>query len=1002
MRGLYFNNFRGPFMHLKRNYLFGTTVLAGLLAVTAPAFAQNASQEATQVDEILVTGSRIARPNLEQPAPVGTITAQAIANSGTTNIGDILAEMPGMGRGNTVRGNADSGGDDVGLSMANLRNLGATRTLTLVNGKRHVGGDAGSTAVDLNSIPSALVNRIEVVTGGASAIYGSDAVSGVVNIILRDDFEGAQIGASYGVSEKGLAERWAVDATIGGNFSNGRGNATVSMFADGTAQVMATQVPELALRSGTIVNPADPTGISGNGIPNRLWANYVGSDWIDERGVFFNDRTEEVYGFDRNGRPVRQPARTGENSAAFGSFGSYCDTCFYVDDWQVVIPKSERIGFNTVAHFDLMPNVRAYVDAKYVRATFDDNYQPSFRFFSDVVEPDNAFLTPELRAIAGADLAAGNIFINRFLGDTGGRASTVERATTRIVGGLKGDFDARFADIDWDLSYNYGQTQNHFKTFGTLIPGNYAAAIDAVVGPNGNIICRVDSPGFDPKDRPAGMTSAPCVPYNPFIAQNTAQSLAYVTHDAQRQHKLTQKVVSGVFGFNTERFLNLPGGPVAFAGGFEYREESSANINDAFIKTGMSESAAQPDAVGGFDVSEYFIEVNAPLLANKRFAHRLSVDGAYRIADYSHSGDAEAWKVGFLYAPVRDIAFRGTYGKAVRAPNITEAFLPQTAGFANISDPCDRTRINSNPNRAANCALDKGIPQLPWSSNTNASINTFTGGNANLKPETSKSFTAGVVLQPRWVAGLAVTVDYFSIEIEDAIAQVSTQTIINNCYDSPGGLATQFCSLFDREADKSKPLYGNIVLLRNQFVNTAKLETSGWDIAATYATSLDALGDKVSFLSWAEGDLGLSLKAQHLEKFNTFQFQDKPDVINMNRGEVGNPVWRVTSSVNWNRGPLTLTWNARYEDKVATFETTRSLSTAGEEASDIPYIGAKIYNDFVARLKLEGGALYANNTELYVGVNNAFDVRLPYSMGFANAQYELFGRQFFGGVRVSF
>ncbi|MFC5388674.1 TonB-dependent receptor [Brevundimonas bullata] len=987
---------------MKRNHLFGTTVLAGFIAMSAPAavHAAPAAQdpEATELGEVVVTGSRIARPNLEQPAPVSTITEQAIINSGTTNLGDILAELPGMGRTNTVRANADSGGDLVGLNQANLRSLGAARTLTLVNGKRHVGGSAGSTAVDLNAVPTALVKSIEVVTGGASAIYGSDAVSGVVNIILRDDFEGAQIGASYGIGDGSLNERWAIDATIGGNFAGGRGNVAFSLFADGTSRVMATEVPELALRAGTVLNPDDPTGLPGNGKPNRLWANYIGSDWIDERGVFFNGVTGEAFGFKADGTLVNQPARTGENSAAFGSFGEYCDTCFFPDDWIVVIPKSERVGFNTVAHYDLLPNVRAYVDAKYITSKFDDNYQPSFRFFSDSVAEDNAFLTPEMRAAAGADLAAGNMFVNRFLGDTNGRASSVERTTMRIVGGLQGDFDARFAEIDWDLSYNYGRTTNHFKSFGTLIPGNYAAALDAVQGPDG-IVCRSSLPGEDPV---AGTTGAPCVPYNPFIAQNTPEALAYVTHDSQREHKLTQKVVSGIISFDTSRFLNLPGGAIGVAGGFEFREESSANINDAFVKTGLSESAPQPDAIGGFDVSEYFAEVNLPLLADMPFAYRLSVDGAYRLADYSHSGEAEAWKVGFLYAPIRDVSFRGTYGKAVRAPNITEAFLPITAGFEDVSDPCDVARINGNPNRAANCALDTEIPQLPWNSSTNASIKAETGGNPNLKPETSESFTAGVVLQPRWVSGLALTIDYFSIEIEDAIAQIAPQTIINNCYDSPGGLAEQFCSMFDRNTDPNSNFFGNISMLRNQFVNTSKLETSGWDINLSYAASLDNWAEKVSFLNWAQGDLGINMKATHLEKYNTFQFQDRPDVINMNRGELGNPVWRLTSSVNWTRGPLQLGWEARFEDEVATYETTRTLNPSAAESTNIPYIGAKVYHDFIARLRLEGGVLYANDTELYIGINNAFDVRLPYSVGFDSSQYELFGRQIFGGVRISF
>lgn len=997
-------------MSTARSRLFGTTVLAGAVALAAPAFAQTAPSsqtepEAVEIEEIIVTGSRIARPNLEQPAPVSTITRESIEDAGTVNLGDILAELPGMSRANTVRGNANSGGTTVGLSNANLRGLGASRTLTLVNGKRHVGGSAGSTAVDLNSIPSALVERYEVVTGGASAIYGSDAVSGVVNIILRDDFEGAEVGASYGIADDNLNERWAFDATVGGNFMDGRGNAAFTFLADGTERVMAPEVPELALNAATIINPADPTAIPGNGIPNRLWANYVGSEWIDERGVFMDIGPAvgifggPVIGFDADGNPVSQPPRTGDNSSAFGSFAEYCDTCFFQDEWVIVIPESQRIGFNTIAHFDIMPNVRAYVDAKYLRSDFDDNFQPSFRFFEDAVAPDNAFLTPEMIALAGPYLGAGRMYVNRFLADTGGRQSSVERATARIVTGLEGTLETGFADIDWDLSYNYGRTTNDFRGYGTLIPGNYAAAIDAVLDPDGNIVCRST---LDPTATPEGTTGAECVPYNPFIAQNSPEALAYVTHDSLRRHILTQQVVTGVFNFDTSRFLNLPGGAIGFAGGFEYREESSENINDAFVKTGLSETAPQPDAIGGFDVTEWFAEVNLPILADLPFAHRLTADAAYRFADYSHSGEAEAWKVGLLYAPIPDVSFRGTYGEAVRAPNITEAFLPTTATFYNISDPCDPARIDANPNRRANCEADPEVPVVPFPSNTNASIEGTTGGNLNLRPESSESFTAGVVVQPRWVPGLAVTLDYFDIVIEDAIASIAAQTIINNCYDAPGGLATEFCDLFDRETDPGDQFYGNIVFLRNQVINTSRFETSGWDLNATYTTSLEDWGQRFSGLNWMTGRLTGSMKATWTDEFNTFQFQNRPDVINESVGEIGTPELRVVSRLTYAQGPLSLTWEARFEDEVATYETTESLNPSLSESSDIPYIEAQTYHDLIARLRLDGGVFYANSTELYFGVNNITNERLPYSVGFGRSEYELFGRQYFGGLRVRF
>jgi len=968
--------------------LFGFA--SGAMAQDRPA----ADPEATEVEELVVTGSRIPRPNLEQSAPVSTVSTEVIRDAGTVNLGDIIAELPSMSASDTVRGNADSGGEGAGLNFPNLRNLGAARTLTLVNGKRHVGGDAGSGAVDLSSIPSPLVERVEVVTGGASAIYGSDAVSGVVNIILRDDFEGVEFNAQYGIAENDIGEYYSFDLTVGGTFEDGRGNVTLSYLSDHTDQVTARDIPELQ-DFGSVINPEN-TG-PNDGIFNVFIVPFVGSEFIDENGVLFNGFTGEAYGFDAAGNLVAQPARTATNSFAFGQLeGGYCETCFYTEDWVNIIPNTDRETLAATGRFDFTPNIRGYVDAKYVRSTLQDFFQPSFSFFEQILQPDNAFITPEIQAALGPEIAAGGVYISRFLADIGGagRSTDLTRETFRVVTGLEGNFDTAIADFGWELSYNYGRTENEFRGAGTVIPGNYNNALDSILV-GGEAVCRST---VDPTALPAGTTGEPCVAYNPFGQQNTAAALDYVSHDSVRTHQITQEVVQGVFGFDTSKFFNLPGGAIGFAGGFEVREETSANNNDPFVKTGLSENAPQPDASGGFDVTEYFIEVNVPLLADMPFFHRLSAGAAFRTADYSHIGEADAYKFDLLWAPVRDVTFRATMSEAVRAPNITEAFLPITSTFFNISDPCDKDVIGNDPDRAANCALDPDVPPQPFESSTNASIRGTIAGNPNLDPEEAETFTYGVVFQPRWVDGLAISLDYYDITIENAIASVAAQTIINNCYDTPGGLTTQFCDLFDRDPADG----GNIRFLRQSVVNIARLETSGIDVNVLYSLEVPGIALFGDAANASPGRLGFSMNANWLDKFDTYADQSRPNIVNNNKGEIGNPEWSYVARVSYNQGPATLSWELRYEDEVTFYETTPAAGVNRPEARSPNKVQEIFYNDFVARYELDSSIFGSNGVELYAGVNNVFDERLPYSVGFGSGQYDILGRRFFGGLRLSF
>ncbi|WP_084175612.1 TonB-dependent receptor plug domain-containing protein [Brevundimonas bacteroides] len=973
-------------MTTMRHTLLRSTMLAGVAGVLSFTLSsQAAAQEvqpqddATTVEEIVVTGSRIPRPNLEQPTPVATVSSEAIATSGTQDLGSIIAELPALSSNSTVRGNSDSFGDSGGLNFPDLRSLGSARTLTLVDGKRHVGGDAGNAAVDLNAIPAALVERVEVITGGASAIYGSDAVSGVVNIILKDDFEGAEITVQGGRAESGDGTTYSANGVFGRNFLDGRLNVTASLFYDHADQVLGSDIPALQ-DFGTILNPADPTQDPDNGIPDRILVPNVLTDYLDENGVIFDANTFDIITAIRNnGSPVPQQPRLGDNSFAFGQFLD-CETCTALDDYVVLQPETDRYGTNIRLRYDLTDSVTAYFDGKYVRSEILDYVQPSFTFGEYLIAPDNAFLTPELQAVIGGR----DITFGRFNADIGPRVNDITRETYRAVAGVRGRTETGFADFDWDLSYNYGETQNEFISENGIIPGNYAAAIDAVrVG--GQIVCRDQTPDLTTQ------TAETCVPFNPFGQQNSQAAIDYVNYTAVRNHKITQEVITGVFNFDTSKFFNLQGGPIGIAGGFEYREETSENINDPLVQSGITENAPQPDAFGQFDVTEGFIEFNAPILADLPFAYRLSLDGAYRYADYSTVGGAEAWKVGAIYAPIRDISFRGTYSRAVRAPNITEAFLPATAGFFSVTDPCDVDNIQDDPDRTANCAA-AGVP-AGFQSNTNQSIEGVSSGNANLDAEEAESFTYGVVVQPRFLPGVTFTADYYDIQIDDAIALIGAQDIIDNCYDASGGLDGNFCSLFTRNAA------GNIDSVQTTYVNAAALTTKGWDFEVTGRRVLDA--DRWGFLA---GTVTSSFTANYLEELNFFAFADRPDEIDVEAGEVGDPEWSYKSRMTWDNGTWAVTGETRYEGRVARYDVTPTPGVIGSESVFPNEVPGQWYHDVVVRYRLNDGLWAASNVELFAGVNNLTDNEIPYGLAGngTSSAYDLYGRQFFGGIRARF
>jgi iron complex outermembrane recepter protein len=997
-------------MNSTKSMLLGTSLLAGM-AMAGGAWAQAtrpaAAAAATEVGELVVTGSRIPRPNLEEPTPVAVLSTQAIENAGPQNLGDIITQLPAVGFGGTVRANSNNFGNGAGVSSIDLRNLGLSRTLVLVDGQRHVAGDIFTNAVDINSIPPALVDRVEVVTGGASAIYGSDAVSGVVNIILKKRFEGIQFDAQQGADE-GYGRKRSASITLGRTFLDDRLNIAVTGFYSKEDAIEANQL-KAAHNYGGITNPNDlsgpldptfyssPTAIKNDGIPDTLQVPNVGSDLVTPNGVLLNANTfAPQFSFNAAGHLVPVPPRSGFNSFAFAQLPANCQDCYFPDNFTQLASPLEAKGANIRANMDFTPHVHGFVDAKFVQTDVSNTIQPSFSFGDFQLQPDNAFIAPDLRAgLAGID-PADFPFIGKFL--NAGRTEDIRRRTYRVVAGLNGDFEAGIlGTVNWDASLNYGETDSHFVNTSLEITKNFDAALDSVIDPKtGQPACRINVPSAPQSGIGVG-AAAGCIPYNPFGLPNVVNSpaaLAYSFGAFATDDKLTQQVANVNASFNTGRFFNLQGGPAAFAVGAEYRREHTDEVNDPFLLAGNTENLAV-NSSGGYHVSEAYVEVSLPVFKDFRpLLQELTLDGAYRAANYSTVGSAGAYKITGTYGPASWLKLRTTYSQAIRAPNITEAFLPSSSSFFNITDPCSQENIGNNVNFAKNCAA-AGLP-TGFKANTNASITGTTSGNPDLNAEHSISYTGGIVFQPPIVPGLSITLDYYSIKIKDAITQVQAQDIIDNCFGSAAGLDPTFCSLFTRGPDK------NINFVSTTFVNASKLFTDGYELQASYATDVSPLTSRWQMTQGLDGRLSFDLVADFVSHLRNFPFQSDPTNVHILEGVVANNVNEGTphikglATLTYSQGPLTLGWQVRYIGKGALFNRDSTAADHSESLA-IPFAEATFYHNLTARYKLSGDL---QGAEIFGGVNNIFGEEPPFvTIGTGqDVAYDL-GRFFFLGVK---
>jgi iron complex outermembrane receptor protein len=975
----------------RRSFLLAGIAPFSMLAATVPAHAQDApatevAQEDTAQDaakDIVVTGSRIARPELDSPTPVAIVGSADIRRGGSTNIQDVLAKLPQVGIPGLSNTNSNFLTSGNGVATINLRNLGDARTLVLVNGRRFVAGLAGTSVVDVNNIPADFIDRVEVVTGGASSIYGSDAIAGVVNFVLKDKMDGITARAQAGITDKGDSPRYNISVSGGTSFGADDAGGIIANFTYDKDGGLWSRDREISAED-----------CSGLGCGPQSYSSYAaqGRFQLNRNGAATgnNGFTSNLFTFDPSNNLV---------------LGFPTGSGFNRNSVRRISTPVERYMGSAAAHYDITPSITAFVEGTYVKVKSSSAIEP-YALDSDTdlggigYSIDNPFLPAGIRAQIAArngDADPTNdvdqISFRRRQNEIFSRSNNNRRETWRVAAGFKGTVAEKF---NYELSYVHGELKDHTYTQ-DLDTSKYANALDAItVG--GQVVCR------DVAARAAG-----CVPINLF-GYNSASpaAAAYVAAAIPREERI--KNTEDVFSANISGplFQLLPAGAVQASIGAEYRREKSVDDWDALTNAGLNTGNKTPDTVGKFDVKEVFGELSVPLIKDQPFFHSLSLTGAARYSSYSTIGDVFSWNAGAEWAPVSGLRFRGNYAVANRAPNINELFSPPAETFPSVSDPCDGVTATSAGNFAAAC---RAIPSVAAAIARNGSltytladiqgINGFDGGNTALQEEKAKTLTLGAVLAPRALPGFNLTVDYFNIKVDNAIGIIDRQTSIEQC------LATsqpQFCSNVLRN-----PNTGFIRTVNAQNVNIASMKTSGIDTALRYGRELGLVSnDRLDFnILWT----------------HTFKFDTQADAASPVRHGVGNlefggaftngAVFRdkVTGRLNYELpNGFGLSWSttfvsSMYDQQPDRFEAN---SATGDPVIDgHNKIKARLYHD--VQLKTAVGEKF----ELFLGVNNLFDRKPPKLedtvftgtiTGTTTAAdvYDPFGRRFYAGAQFRF
>ncbi len=958
-----------------RSRLLATTLAASVLAI-APAYAQtgpgpesgtgtpsnnidqNATGEPAEGGDIVVTGSRIARRDLETAAPIAVVGQEEFKLSGTVNVEQVINTLPQVIPGSTAFSNNPGGG----VSTLNLRGLGSNRTLVLVNGRRWMFYDSAQ-VTDLNTIPAFLLEGVDVVTGGASAVYGSDALAGVVNFRLRTDLSGVEAGGQYGLTERGDGRRYEGYVALGTALPDNRGHATVyaeyfrrEAIFQGARSFSNEALGENATNTGLIPGGSSTT-------PNGRFTSTYAAGNCPTGNVFCG-----------GGAFFTAPGVSRPRVAT--------DLYNFAPANYLQVPQ-ERYLLGGYADYDMGGGNTAYVEASFVNNRVANELAATpvtgtFQVNIDAVSPflsaANIAALRQLDTVAvGANTVVGDgivpLSVSRRALETGGRNSLDERNAFRMLVGVKGPIAEGF---NYDAYYSYARTRNANVQAGNISRSAFQAGLngsaDAI-----NI--------FGP-----GTLTPAMVDQISILAQNGDVSVLQVANAS---------VSGGLFN------LGMGGSDVSIAAGGEYRKLSSEFIPDTALSSGDVIGFNAGDATAGsYTVKELFGELLVPVAANVAGVYNLEINGAGRYSDYSLANVGSVWTYagGVTYSPIRDISFRGQYQHAVRAPNVGELFAGGAVNFPTANDPCAAASAATDPTIRGLCVAT-GVPANLVGTRglqINTQIQIQTGGNPDLEEEVSDSYTAGIVLRPSFLPGLSMTADYFNIKVENTVSSLGggLANTLDLCYNKIQDISSVYCQAFVGTRNALGQFDGTVLpLIGNANVSTLKAE--GVDVQVDYQTRFP-----LSMMGRDDSRLVFFFLGTYTRKNDLTAVADLPDEITTCAGEFGlvcgnpTPKYKWTSRVSWIDGGLTtsLRW--------------RHLSAVRDDDDATTYLIERIpaYN----LVDLSFSFNITDQYNLSIGVNNLFDKK-PTILGVNEEQantfpgtYDVLGRDFFVSTRFKF
>jgi outer membrane receptor protein involved in Fe transport len=954
-----------------------------------------------------------------------TISADTFDLSGEAQVEKILNEMPQLVPSITTTSNNPSNG---GQANINLRGLGTVRTLVLLDGNRLTPSNV-SGVIDTNTIPAGLIDSVEILTGGASSTYGSDAVAGVVNVRMKRDFEGVSLNVQNSLTEEDDGQTMIAEALMGGNFSEGRGNAVLALSYDDRDEVLAgarsfgevTLGPLLTpVGSGTI--PQGRADWGTNSPAQNVYDTVFGAYGVTAGGVArgtsvsFNDNGTLFSIGTGASNPVRN--FLGDTSDPGFNPNTYSYNFGPVNYLQLPLERKQIAAF---ARYDIVPErVEAY--ARMMFTTYHADQQlaatPISSGVGSTIPITNAAIPADLMALlmgrgcptthevlsAGtcidtvnpsgpllADVAQNltqrdaNFTFQKRTTEAGARTQENTYDVLQGAFGLRGKFGN---DWGWDVYMSYGENTGVSRQGGNISRSRIQAAYNNA----------------------AVYASQGCALFDPFgLDALSPACAARVVISASNILKLEQ---SNVVASITGSLFDMPAGPLQFAVGAEYRENKAAFLPDEFLASGdvVGFNAQQPVS-GKIDVAEGFVEFAVPLVAEKPFANYIGLDLGFRYSDYNLAGGHDTYKVAGQWNPTETFKFRASYNRAIRAPNISELFLPVQENFPSYSDPCNfNSAKRAGPDAAQVVALcqAEGIPAgtLPTYTQTFAQARAFVGGNVNLSPETADTYTYGITWQPAgnsdMTSNFSMSLDYFDYEVEDIISSLTVSSIVGRCYNDLGlnptyDINNAYCQLYSRDPSSFRP---DNVLTTQQ--NLSAFTVEGVDLQIDWGFPLSALG-----ASEAAGDLSFKLLLTHL--LSVQQQEVGTDPFFSRDGTIGQtvasayPENKAVLTTNYSVGGLQFRYNLRYIDGMDVVNNDAILSSPATGVA--PTVDTYIYHDLSARSKI-------NDTfTLVAGVNNIGDKQPPIYTTDAQAgiqsntdpsTYDVLGRRYFLNIGMKF